>query len=64
MYGYSLPWPAKHVAPYLHYLNYVWNHWDAYCTREDEVQERIKDTFKALSIRLGEADLFYQSGYA
>lgn len=63
MYGFGLPWPAKQIAPYLHYLSYAWNHWEEYCTREDEVQERINDVFKALSIRLGTNDSFYQSGY-
>lgn len=62
MYGYGLAWPIRHVVPYLHYLRYIWNHWESYCTHEDEVMERVDEAFVALSVRLGEEGSFYKSG--
>ena len=63
MYSYGLAWPIRHIAPYCHYLKYIWYHWESYCTKEEEIMERVSDTFEALSVRLEESDSFYKSGY-
>ncbi len=63
MYGYGLAWPIKHFVPYLYYARFVWYHWDDYCTKSEEINDRICETFTALSMRLGETDCFFKSGY-
>ena len=63
MYGYGLSWPVRHIAPYLYYARYIWSHWDTYCTKDEEVMEQVGEAFRALSVRLGDEESFYKSGY-
>lgn len=61
-YGYGLPWPLRHVVPYIHYIKYIWGHWERYLLTDESVMEEVAAVFKALSLRLGTNESFYQSG--
>lgn len=63
MQGSQHVWPIRHFARYVYYLKYIWYHWELYCTEEDKIMEHINEALEALSVRLGKAESFYNSGY-
>ena len=51
------------MVPYIHYIKYIWGHWEKYLLTDESVMEEVAAVFKALSLRLGTNESFYQSGY-
>lgn len=62
MYGSGVAWPLNTLLPWLRRMEFIWNNWSLYRTKEDSVLLEFESACNALQVRLGEMSTFFASG--